>query len=409
MEINKKIRIAYLGNQISPGGGAMSLYLMVKSVPSDKFDKWVWVSQCRSEEMKKDLSRYCKDVQLISLDEIVSCQTYTTPFYIFIKTLLFSGRKKKQLLKLLVDNQIDILHINNSVFSYINKYIKLNSSVKIVSHVRELINHNGIGFIQRYMICNIMKYSDAIIAISDNEATVFDGHPDLQILPNSFDFSKTANVISTFRKDNGIDNETILIGMLGRFDRFKGHLDFLKALKYLLDKSLTNKKFEFIIIGINPPKKPWKLYIKKMLFVKDYRKKVEQYISDNNLKKHVRLIPFSYHIFSIVKAVDIFVRPSLSGDPWGRDIIEAMAFSKPVVATGTSQFYIKDGITGYLVHPGNNNDLAAKISCLINDEEKRKEFGSNGYKVVNQMCNSTLFSKELIAIYNVFNEKKGYS
>jgi len=403
--VNKKIRVAYLGNQISPGGGAMSLYLMVKYVPSDQCDKWVWVSQCRSEEMKKDLSRYCNDIKVIQLDEIVSCQTYTTPFYRFIKTLMFSGNKKKRLLTVLTDNHIDILHVNNSVFSYVYKYIKKNSSVKIISHVREMINHHGIGIIQKFMISNIMKYSDAIVAISNNEAIIFEGHPYLQIIPNPFDFSKIENVSSTFRSDNEIDNNTILVGMMGQFNKLKGHIDLLKALKYLSDNAMTDKKYLFVIIGVRPSNKRWKLLLKKWLFIKDYRKEVEKYISTNNLQQYVLLIPFSYHIFNIVKAVDIFVRPSLSGDPWGRDIIEAMAFSKPIVATGNSQFYVKDGTTGYLVSPGDSNNLAAKISRLINNEDERKKFGEAGYKTILQLCNIKQFSRNLSDLYILLNEE----
>jgi glycosyltransferase involved in cell wall biosynthesis len=193
---------------------------------------------------------------------------------------------------------------------------------------------------------------------------------------------------------------------MGQFHKLKGHLDFLKALKLLLDHGLADKKLKFLIIGIDPPKKHWKLFVKKLLLMKDYRQEVEQYILVNNLQQHVRLIPTSYHVLNIVEAVDIFVRPSLSGDPWGRDIIEAMAFSKPVVATGTSQFYVKEGNTGYLVPSGNSNDLAIKISSLINDEEKRKEFGSNGYKIVQHMCNTTRFSQALITIYESLKKKR---
>jgi glycosyltransferase involved in cell wall biosynthesis len=394
----RKTRIAYLGNQISPGGGAMSLYLMVKSVSSDQFDKYVFVSQCRNEEMKNDLLRYCRKIKIVDLDEIVSCQTYTISKSKYVKALSSSKEKNKIFLKHLIDNQIEILHINNSVFAHVCRYVKENSGIKVVSHIREMIDHAGVGPMQEFMVQSMTKYSDAIITISDNEARLFKTHPSLHILPNPFDFSKIEMVKSIFREEQKYDDRTVLVGMMGRFDKFKGHMDFLKALKIIIDKK-GNKKIKFLIIGVNPPKKTWKLFVKKVLFMKDYRKMVENYIKENNLEEYIQLIPFQYHIFNIIKAVDIFVRPSVSGDPWGRDIIEEMAFSKPIVATGTSQFYIKDGETGYLVKPSNPIQLAERINELIEDEKKRIEFGLKGGELIRRMCDMKEYGRKIENLY----------
>jgi glycosyltransferase involved in cell wall biosynthesis len=400
-EVRKK-RVAYLGNQISPGGGAMSLYLMIKSVSPNQFDKYVFVSQCRNEEMKKDLLRYCKKIEIVDLDEIVSCQTYTLSKYKYLKARLSADKKNKIFLKHLIDNQIDILHINNSVFAHVCRYVKKNSNIKIVSHIREMIDHRGIGPMQRFMIESMLKYSDAIITISDNEAALFKNHPSLQVLPNPFDFSKIEMVKSTFRQEQKYSEDTVLVGMMGRFDKFKGHMDFLKALKIIINKkNVEDKKIKFLIIGINPPKKNWKLFVKKMLLMKDYRRMVENYIAQNKLEEYVQLIPFQYHIFNIIKTVDIFVRPSVSGDPWGRDIIEEMAFSKPIVATGTSQFYVRNGETGYLVHPSSPIELADRIGELINDNKLRHEFGRKGGELIRQMCDIEAYGRKIEYIYKV--------
>jgi len=385
----------------------MSLYLMVKSVSSDKFDKYVFVSQCRNEEMKKDLSRYCKNIEVVDIDEIVSCQTYTISKYKYCKARRHADEKNKKFLQLLIDNKIEILHINNSVFSHVCRYIKGNSNIKVVSHVREMIDHAGIGPMQKYMIESITEYSDAIITISDNEAALFKGHPSLYVFPNPFDFSKVDGVSSKFRDENGFSNDIILVGMMGRFDKFKGHMDFLRALKIIIDKKGDEKRqFKFLIIGVNPPKKTWKLLVKKMLLMKDYRRMVENYISENSMEAYVQLIPFQYHIFNIIKAVDIFIRPSVSGDPWGRDIIEEMAFSKPIIATGTSQFYVKNGVTGYLVKPCSPVELAERISELINDGNKRNEFGKRGGELIRQMCDIDMYGQKIENLYRYLNEKR---
>lgn len=399
--IKVKKKIAFLGNQMAPGGGAMSLYLLVKSLNSNLYDKFVYVSHCRSEEMKKDIQQYCQEIRVIELKEITSCQTSNSSYLQYLKHKLSSPKYCKDFLAFLIEQDIEILHINNSVFALVYKWVKKYTDIKIVTHVREMIHHAGIGQIQKFMIEQIYKYSDAIISISDNEAIPFKGHPNLHIIPNPFDFSKVDKINANFRKNNGIDEETILIAMLGHFARDKGHLLFLNALKELLDLKKQNKQFIFVIIGANLTRKPkWKILAKKVLLKKDYQIEVVNYIEKNNISDYVISIPYHYHVLRVLKAMDIIVRPSLSGDPWGRDIIESMALRKPIIATGSSEFYVEDGKTGYLVPPANSQKMAEKIDDLINNPEKRRRFGEAGYEKVFKKCNLNTYGDKISDIYN---------
>jgi glycosyltransferase involved in cell wall biosynthesis len=97
---------------------------------------------------------------------------------------------------------------------------------------------------------------------------------------------------------------------------------------------------------------------------------------------------------------DIYVRPDNTAQPWGRDIIEAMALKKPVIATGTSEFYVENGVTGYLVPPKNPEKLAEKIFELINDPQKRLAMGEVGYTKIKSMCDLEEYGKKMIRIYD---------
>lgn len=396
----KKVKIAFLGNQISPGGGAMSLFLMVKSLPENIYDKYVFVSQCRSEEMKTDLQKYCKEIHIIKLREIVSCQTYTTSYEKLEKIREADKNNIENLISLLKQKEVQILHINNSVFAHIYKHVKENTNVKIVSHIRELIHHSGIGPLQDYIIKNISSYSDAIITISDNERTPFIDHDLIYTVPNPFDFSTIKKTKSNLRNEFHIKESTVLIGMAGRFDKFKGHILFLQALLWIMNTRPLNEDFKFVVLGINPPQPLWKRTLKRMLRKSDYRKDYFKFIEINHLKDNVISINYKYHWFESLADIDIFVRPSLSGDPWGRDIIEAMAFSKPIIASGTSDFFIKQDISGYLVPVNEPEALGKKIVDLIEDKDKRQSFGQKGFEIIMDMCNIQNYSNKIITIYN---------
>ncbi len=84
-------------------------------------------------------------------------------------------------------------------------------------------------------------------------------------------------------------------------------------------------------------------------------------------------------IQSLYAASDIVLAPSLWQEPLGRTAIEAMAASKPIIASavGGWKYAVKDGKTGYLISALNQEEWKEKIELLINDKEKRIEMGRN--------------------------------
>ena len=117
---------------------------------------------------------YIKQVQLKSI-------AYNQVFHTsFLKFLFYKRFDNKKFVKTLVEDGIDVLHINSSVFPQILESIKKYSNIKTITHVREFITYNKkAGKLQQYMINQIHTYSDSIIAISDNEAAPFINHPNL--------------------------------------------------------------------------------------------------------------------------------------------------------------------------------------------------------------------------------------
>lgn len=74
---------------------------------------------------------------------------------------------------------------------------------------------------------------------------------------------------------------------------------------------------------------------------------------------------------------DVFVAPSRF-ESFGLVLIEAMMFSKPVVATNIGGFreIVQEGENGYLAPPGDPKSLAAAIAVLLGSEDLRSRFGS---------------------------------
>jgi glycosyltransferase involved in cell wall biosynthesis len=402
----KKLKIAFLGNQIAWGGGAKSLLYLIKSLSNLDNRLYLFVTHCASLEMKKEFELYVEFVKIINLPEVTSAQTQSLKDNLqkvneSIKDSLVINQFADELSRL----KIDILHINNSVFSAVYKTIKTRTSVKIVSHIREWIDWNGVHQKQRYIIDNISNYSDAIICISDNEAQVFKNFQNLSILPNPFDFRELesiANNKGSLKSAIGFDESSIIVGMMGRTQVNKGFLDFLKVLSYLKKNYTDVENIKFIILGGKVPDSfNIILYLLRKLRGKStFTFDVYNYIKKENLHREVYFLGNRKDILEIVSLFDIAVRPSYSGDPWGRDIIEYMALRKPIVATGSSEFYIKNGETGFLLPPRDIVQMAEKIYWLFKNKTEAIQMGKRAYEQVFTMCDFNEFRIKVLQIYN---------
>jgi len=77
---------------------------------------------------------------------------------------------------------------------------------------------------------------------------------------------------------------------------------------------------------------------------------------------------------------DIFVSTSLH-EGFGMVIAEAMCNCLPIVATncGAVPYLVEDGVNGFLVMPRDYEQLAEKISLLMESEGLRKKMGAKGF------------------------------
>jgi glycosyltransferase involved in cell wall biosynthesis len=403
---NQQLRIAFLGNQIAWGGAAKSLLLLIKSLTNQNDKLYLFVTHCSSQEMKKEFEQYVEFVKLVNLPEITSAQTQSlrdnkqninekkldlTQIELFAEELNHLG--------------IDILHINNSVFSAVYKTVRSRTNIKIVSHIREWIDWNGIHQKQKFIIDSIKNNSDAIICISNTEAQVFKQHPNLYIIPNPFDFQGLEYIdknLKSIKSRLGIAENIFLVGMVGSFQRNKGALDFLKALAYLKKNKNNTEDLKFIVLGGEIDIKPnaFKQFLRKILGRNTFHYEVYKFLKKENLFNEVIFLSNRINVLEIANCFDVAIRPSYSGDPWGRDIIEYMALRKPIVATGSSDFFIKNGETGFLVPPGDYIGLAEKIFWLYKNKKERTEIGQKAFDRIFTKSNMEVFRSNILQVYN---------
>ncbi len=102
-------------------------------------------------------------------------------------------------------------------------------------------------------------------------------------------------------------------------------------------------------------------------------------------------------------ACDVFVLPSITNaEMFGVVQLEAMACHKPVISTNlpTGVSWVNQhGKTGYVVSPGNAEELAQRIQHLISNSQLREEMGEAGRMRVEQHFTSTKMAAAMLQVY----------
>jgi glycosyltransferase involved in cell wall biosynthesis len=82
-------------------------------------------------------------------------------------------------------------------------------------------------------------------------------------------------------------------------------------------------------------------------------------------------------------------------------VLEAMAAGRPVVATavGAISDVVEDGVTGYLVEPGDVVALADRLGRLLDSGELRAQMGAAGQAVAASGHMPDAAIERLIALY----------
>lgn len=132
----------------------------------------------------------------------------------------------------------------------------------------------------------------------------------------------------------------------------------------------------------------------------ELRASLERQIKDLHLEKHVFLPGFRADILSFIKSFDVFVMSSLF-EGLGTSLLDAMALSKPTVASDTGGIpeVVSHGETGLLVPPRDAKALALAISTLLKDPDRRERMGRAGLDRVRRLFSADEMVEKTLEVY----------
>jgi glycosyltransferase involved in cell wall biosynthesis len=173
------------------------------------------------------------------------------------------------------------------------------------------------------------------------------------IIPNGFDceeFKPSSRARIALRKELGVGDNTILIGLMGRYHAQKDHPTFLEA---ACRASKTQQDVHFVLAGHG---------------VDPQNRDLARLIDSFRLNGRVHLLSERNDMPDLTAALDIATSASSFGESFPNVIGEAMACGVPCVVTDVGHSAVIVGDTGLVVPPRNPAALAASLLSLIDME-----------------------------------------
>lgn len=257
-------------------------------------------------------------------------------------------------------------------------------------HVRESFGEFGKLWqsYQKY----ILWLSTRVVCVSTPIAEQFEQNLEkVCVIHNGFPISEFSGIgpdrVNQFRSQYAGAGVKYLIGVVGRikFQR-KGQEVFVKA------ASLLQRKFpeaRFLCIGSPFPGN--ETHLVNLL----------KLIRELNLDDYVLYTGDIGDIKAAIAGLDILVLSSVQPEPFAGVVMEAMALARPVVATriGGSIEQVVDGVTGYLVNPGDPESMADGVEKLLESNDRRRLFGENGHTRFLENFEFAAFYQRMLKLY----------
>jgi glycosyltransferase involved in cell wall biosynthesis len=154
-----------------------------------------------------------------------------------------------------------------------------------------------------------------------------------------------------------------IFGVISAMEPRKGHLHLFQSIKSLIESNQNTKNFIILVEGSG-----------------GICDSLTRFVEDNDLSQVIRFIGSENQVFNFISAIDVLIFPSTHGEDFPNVISEAMALSKPVIATrvgGTTE-QLLDNHTGFLVEVDSVTELSGAILKLIQEPSRIEVMGKRG-------------------------------
>lgn len=291
----------------------------------------------------------------------------------------------KDLFDIIRKEKIDLIHTH---LYHANMYGRVAALMsKIPAVITEHNVYRKYKFKRRAINWILSKKTAKIIAVSEmvRKYVISRDHLEpskVQLVHNGIDMKQVVSGLSksAARKRIGIPTDRFLIGSVARLTEQKGHIYLIKAANSIKDDIPGLK---ILIAGSGP-----------------LESQIKHMVSNEKLEKFFLFLGARRDIPEILRALDVFVMPSLwEGFPMA--LLEAMSCSLPVVTTpvGGIPEVITNGVNGLIITPQDDISLTNAIFELYNNDGLRRMLGEKAQETVSEKFSALTMVRKLESVY----------
>ena len=417
--INNKIKIAYILKTFGVGGIEEYIEAFLLNINKDRFDVILY---CNYTPCILDLLKELKNkgVRVIPLFEkkqelLIEGETMVAikrPKGIkFLYHLLIPDKIREILcdfiniffftpifVNKLSKEKIDVIHFNSGGLPSLLPeaiaawFLRIPCRVLTV-HGLLLYNTKGLKGSIHWLLRSIVFLSvNNIIAVSSSAKEILFYHfpfvtKKTRVIYNGIDLEQVDKYCAILdcpkeKEILGLNNTSYTIGIIARLVNNKGHDDLIEAIKILTENN-KSMDLSILIVGSGPE-----------------QERLIKETKDKGINRYFNFLGYRENAFKIIALCDLIVLPSLQ-EAFGYVLIEAMACSKPIIATklDSIQEVVGDS-AGILIPKQNPYVLAESILSLMSDAGKSRKMGIAGRQRVERLFQQKVMIQETANLYS---------
>lgn len=246
----------------------------------------------------------------------------------------------------------DLIYANTQKALVVGAIASLFSRRPLVYHLHDILSSEHFSRTNLRLAVTLANLAVLVIANSKASQTAFvaaGGNPQLvNVVYNGFEpelYRHHQSEALQIKQQLGLDGQFV-VGHFSRLAPWKGQHILLEALA-------------------QSPQDVKAIFVGDALFgEQDYVQSLHQQVTDLGLEQRVQFLGFRSDVVQLMSACDLVAHTSIAAEPFGRVIVEAMLCGRPIVAAqaGGAVELVETGKTGWLVPPGDSQQLAAAIA-----------------------------------------------
>lgn len=352
----RKIKIAFFSHMSEWGGAQKCLYLLLEGLDHQRFEPLVFVPD--EGEVKERIEKLGIRTLAIKLPQWMNMGDQ------FCDNL---QERINHLTSIFSEENIDIVFSNTSVIGDGAIAAKL-LGIPHVWHVLEILGDDPVlePFLDLPSFFSIMDHlSYRIVAVSkavEDNILKYNNAAKTTVINTGLSLSQEYPQITNKRDHLSISPDTHMVCFAGVLSIRKGVLTLIDSIPEVISH-IPNTRFVFV--GPHA----------------GLEEEINEKVTRLQIEDHVSFLGYRNDVLDIIYSSDLVVLSSTS-DPLPVVVLEAMALSKPVVATrsGGTVDMVVDNDTGRLVPVGEPNPMAKAIQAILQQPDRGQEMGRRGYE-----------------------------